>query len=75
MVHGVSVTDKIWLTCSALHNFLTNGDEPWDKHMNVTSDYATNINMVIPCTTNANGIVRPFQPGYENENETQVSFS
>ena len=24
--------------------------------MNVTSDYATNINMVIPCTTNANGI-------------------
>jgi len=28
MVHGVSVTDKIWLTCSALHNFLNdeNGD-------------------------------------------------
>ena len=24
--------------------------------MNVTSDYATNINMVIPCSTDANGI-------------------
>ena len=48
MVHGVSVTDKIWLTCSALHNFLIDekGDEPWDKHTDVTSDYATNINMV-----------------------------
>ena len=24
--------------------------------MNVTSDYATNINIVIPCTADANGI-------------------
>ena len=55
---GVSIADKIWLTCSALQNFLIdeNGDEPWDNHMNVSSDYATNINMVIPCTTDANGI-------------------
>jgi len=58
MVHGVSVTDKIWLTCSALHNFQIdeNGDEPWDNHTNVNSDYARNNNMVTPCTTDVNSI-------------------
>ena len=58
MVHGVSVTDKIWLTCSALHNFLIdeNGDEPWDNHISVNSDYARNNNMFIPCTTDVNSI-------------------
>ena len=31
--HGVSITDKIWLTCCALHNYLLEIDglsEPWD---------------------------------------------
>ena len=66
MVHGVRVTDKIWMTCSALHNFLIdeNGDEPWDNHMNVNSDYARNI---IPCTTDLNN--RPIAINSLSRNE------
>ena len=65
MVHGVRVTDKIWMTCSALHNFLIdeNGDEPWSRHMNVNSD-ARNI---IPCTTDLNN--RPIAINSLSRNE------
>jgi Plant transposon protein len=43
-LHGIGVTDKIWLTCCALHNFFLHEDglsEAWDTTTNIwETDYS-----------------------------------
>ena len=44
LLHSVSTTDRMWLTCCALHNFLLEADglhEQWQS--GVPSDYETSL--------------------------------